>query len=108
MSDRQRRRRRRQARAAAAAALTGGEGVESISYRQRSDDEGIRFGKPHGITFSHVAIVAAWLVSAMVTYAAASARFAVLESEVQRMKLDVTEIRGDVKSILRGTWGGKP
>lgn len=45
--------------------------------------------------------VIAWIVAALLTYGAINARVAVVESQVNDMKEALTEIRQDVKTLLR-------
>ena len=50
---------------------------------------------------SVVAQVVAWLVAALLTYGAINARVAVVEDRVNAIKEDLSEIRADVKQLLR-------
>lgn len=53
------------------------------------------------VSYSAAAQVIGWLVAALLTYGAINARVSVVESQVQDMKEAVTEIRSDVKTLLR-------
>lgn len=48
-----------------------------------------------------IATVAAWLVGGLLAYGALDARISVLEDRYLRMQSDLSEIKSDVKALLR-------
>ena len=48
-----------------------------------------------------VATVVAWLVGGLLAYGALDGRIAVLEDRYLRMQVDLTEIKADVKVLIR-------
>lgn len=48
-----------------------------------------------------VVTVVAWLVGGMLAYSSLDGRIRVLEAQMQGVALDIKEIKGDLKTILR-------
>lgn len=67
-------------------------------------DEARTVGKLNLGALIFIAVIG-WGVSGLISYATAqsamNARVAVLESQFQRMQADLTDIRADVKTLLR-------
>lgn len=53
------------------------------------------------ISPSVLAQIAIWLVSVLLAYGALSTRIAVVEDRVQRFGTDISEIKADIKTLLR-------
>lgn len=55
------------------------------------------------ISVGLVALIAGWLVAALMAYAAFDSRVSVIESQYNLLRQDVSEVKGDVKQLLRQT-----
>ena len=53
------------------------------------------------ISLAVVGLLVGWIVAAFMAYSAFDARVSVIESQMQQFRSDVTEIKDDVKTLLR-------
>lgn len=53
------------------------------------------------ISLTLVGIVIGWVVAALMAYSAFDSRVAVMENQMQQFRADVTEMKGDIKTLLR-------
>lgn len=61
----------------------------------RHDDDNLR------VRWDVIATVVAWLIGGLLAYGALDARIQVLEDRYLRLSSDVSEIKTDVKTLLR-------
>jgi len=57
--------------------------------------------KGFSISWSTFMNVVGWVVAALLTYSAINARVSVVESEVRTIRENMTEIKNDMKTLLR-------
>lgn len=58
-------------------------------------------GNGRKLSYTVLQVIAVWLVSALLAYGVVQTRLAVLEERVMRLLEDVSEIRADVKELIR-------
>lgn len=57
--------------------------------------------KGFSISWSTFMNVVGWVVAALLTYSAINARVSVVENEVKTIRENMTEMKNDVKTLLR-------
>lgn len=55
------------------------------------------------VSLALVLLLIGLIVSVLVTYARVDSRVSVIESQMQQFRSDVSEMKGDIKTLLRNT-----
>jgi hypothetical protein len=66
-----------------------------------TNEQDARIGEQSTVTVKVLLVLIGWIVAALMAYSAFDSRVARLEDRYDRIQVDISEVKGDVKQLLR-------